>query len=112
MQVLFNLIRNSAHAIEDKKDSKIIVKTENDGDYVKVQVIDNGTGIDKDKIDKIWELFFTTKGEKGTGLGLDICKRIINGHNGKIECSSNPGEETAFTIFLPLLFQENPVTIK
>ncbi|MFQ3590107.1 MAG: HAMP domain-containing sensor histidine kinase, partial [Chloracidobacterium sp.] len=51
---------------------------------------------------RIWEPFFTTKGSEGTGLGLGICRRIIEGHDGDIACQSTLGEGTTFTIHLPL----------
>ena len=51
--------------------------------------------------DLIWQPFFTTKGEYGTGLGLYICKRIIEGHHGRIFCQSEVGVGTTFTIQLP-----------
>ena len=67
-----------------------------------LSVHDNGSGIDKEHLDKIWEPFYSTKGDKGAGLGLDISKRIIEDHNGEITCSSRPEQGTEFIIQLPL----------
>ncbi len=102
IQVLLNLIRNAAQAIEGTKNAKITVKTKVKGNLIETHIIDNGHGIDENKITKIWEPFFTTKGDKGTGIGLDLCKRIIEGHNGSIQCISKPQKETSFIFTLPL----------
>lgn len=66
-------------------------------EYCDDSEIDNGMSIEKGKLSKIWEPFFTTKGEKRAGIGLNISKRIIEGHRGKISCSSQPGRETIFS---------------
>jgi two-component system, NtrC family, sensor kinase len=52
---------------------------------------------------RIWEPFFTTKGKQGTGLGLDISRRLIENHGGRISCASQPGRGTTFEITLPRL---------
>jgi signal transduction histidine kinase len=66
-----------------------------------VSIIDNGPGIPKDMQDKIFDAFFTTKPiGKGTGLGLDVVRNIVNQHNGKIDLTSRPGE-TIFKVSFP-----------
>ena len=70
-----------------------------------IGVIDNGCGIAPENLKKIWEPLFTTRVDSGTGLGLDICRKIIEAHSGSIECESPPqGAQagTAFTVRLPL----------
>jgi len=100
IQVLINLIRNAVQATEEKGEITILVAQ--DQKYARVQITDNGCGITPENLDNIWQPFFTTKGELGTGLGLDICKRIIEGHDGRIYCKSKLGVGTTFTIELPL----------
>ena len=100
IQVLLNLIRNAAQAIENIENGKIRVLTETKEPFVLVEIIDNGIGIEKEKLERIWKPFFSTKGEKGTGVGLDICKRIIEGHKGIISCESELNKGTTFTFSL------------
>lgn len=100
IQVLINLVRNAVHATTDE--GKITVLVTQNQEYAIVKVIDDGCGISSEHLEKIWQPFFTTKGEGGTGLGLDICKRIVEGHGGHIACESALGSGTTFTIELPL----------
>lgn len=67
---------------------------------VEIVIMDTGTGIPKDKLDKIFLPFFTTK-PKGTGLGLALVHKIILSHNGRIEVESEEGKGTTFTVFMP-----------
>ncbi len=71
-------------------------------DYVKIQISDTGHGIKEEYLNKIFEPFFSTKGQKGTGLGLAIVWGIIDNHNGKISVESKVGKGTTFTIQLPV----------
>ncbi len=100
VQVLINLIRNAVHATTDGAEITILV-TQNQK-YATIQIADKGRGIAPENLNKIWQPFFTTKGDQGTGLGLDICRRIIEGHDGRISCESELGVGTTFTIELPL----------
>jgi signal transduction histidine kinase len=68
---------------------------------VEYQVADNGCGLDEETRQKIFKAFFSTKGTKGTGLGLMITKKIVSEHGGEIEISSSKGEGTTFTVRLP-----------
>lgn len=102
IQVMVNLLRNAAHAIEKNEDGEITVLIENKGDHATISISDNGIGIKPDDMEKIWEPFFTTKGEHGTGIGLDVCRQVIEEHNGTINCVSKVEEGTTFTIYLPL----------
>ncbi len=100
-QVWTNLIDNALDAME--KDGGILeLKTWQEGDFVKIDVIDSGTGIPEDLADKIFDPFFTTKDiGKGTGMGLDLVHKIMQKHNGDIRVASQPGR-TQFTVCLPI----------
>ena len=99
-QVWTNLVHNSIQAMDNK--GKLIIDVSSDKSWIKVNITDNGKGIPLDIKEKIFEPFFTTKppGE-GSGLGLDIVKKIIDKHEGKIEVESVPGK-TTFTVLLPI----------
>jgi signal transduction histidine kinase len=101
-QVLLNLIKNAGHAIREKADGKIVLTVSSDGEEAVVQVADNGCGMPPEVQAKIWEPFFTTKGKEGTGLGLDISRKLIVAHGGTISFTSAVGEGTTFEIRLPI----------
>jgi signal transduction histidine kinase len=100
-QVWTNLIDNSIDAMAGQ--GQIWIRTARDGEYVRVEITDNGPGIPIDIQSRIFEPFFTTKGVgEGSGLGLDIAYRIVVGrHHGDISVSSKPGN-TRFQIRLPM----------
>ncbi len=101
-QVWTNIIQNSIYALNEVGTLTIGIKNL-PYDRVLVTIADTGVGIKPDNLSKIFEPLFTTKplGE-GSGLGLDICKKIIVGHGGKINVESIVGEGTTFYIELPL----------
>ena len=71
-------------------------------DVVLVSVRDTGCGIPEDQIAEIWEPFMTTKGQEGTGLGLDFCRAIVEAHEGQIRCESVESVGSTFVFSLPL----------
>jgi two-component system, NtrC family, sensor kinase len=99
-QVFTNIIHNAIQAM--KGEGRLVVGVRQVGDgCVAVSFTDNGPGVPKEILPKIFNPFFTTKAKgEGSGLGLDICKKIIDKHKGRIEVASVPGE-TIFTVFLP-----------
>jgi signal transduction histidine kinase len=99
-QIWTNLIVNAADAMKDK--GKLVIRTSCRDGYARVEVIDNGPGIPPEIKSHIFEPFFTTKpvGE-GTGLGLDMVRRIALAHQGDVNFESRPGE-TRFIVRLPL----------
>lgn len=101
-EVIMNFLLNCFDAIE--KEGNIVITTANtDDDRVKIEISDDGTGIDPEIQKKIFDPFFTTKDVGiGTGLGLSVCLGIIESHSGKIEFQSEPGRGTTFTIYLPV----------
>ncbi len=106
-QVFMNMIINARDAIKEKgrsvKDGRIKILTQLDTTNNRVEIIfeDNGAGMPKEVIDKIFDPFFSTKGiGEGMGLGLNLCHRIIEAHGGEIAVNSTPGEGTVFSIRL------------
>ncbi|MFA6321538.1 MAG: ATP-binding protein [Candidatus Omnitrophota bacterium] len=100
-QILFNIIRNAGQAIKEKGVIEISAVDSSDGN-VKIEISDTGHGIPEDKMDKIYEPFFTTKEPgKGTGLGLSIVRQLVWRNKGDIKVRSKVGEGTTFTITFP-----------
>lgn len=98
-EAISNIVTNAIQAIPSK--GEIAVSTRLEGNIVCITISDNGQGIPKDSIDKIFKPFFSTKEYgKGTGLGLSISKRVIAEHGGEIKVKSYPGKGTQFTVNL------------
>ncbi|MEK6578951.1 MAG: ATP-binding protein, partial [Bdellovibrionota bacterium] len=105
VQVFNNLIRNAYQAIDSAKRraGKIQISTRKTGKRVEIRIIDNGTGITKEDLIKIFEPNFTTKDSNdGTGLGLSISRRLVRAFGGDVEIEKTvPGEGTTFLVWLP-----------
>lgn len=99
-RVLTNLVNNSFDALPEKNGC-ITIQTSLSGKNLLVSISDNGCGIPSDKTGQIFNLFFTTKGSKGTGIGLAVVQKIIREHKGQITVKSTAGEGTTFNISLP-----------
>lgn len=100
IQVWTNIIHNAIQALEGK--GKLHIEAKQVGNNIVVKVTDSGPGIPPQVLARIFEPFFTTKPEgEGSGLGLDICSKIIAKHYGKIEVDTEPGR-TTFTVTLPI----------
>lgn len=103
-QVFLNIILNAEQAmLEAHKKGKLLVETKKESNYIKISFTDDGPGIPKENLLRIFDPFFSTKEVgKGTGLGLSIAYRIIEQHNGKIyPLSDEEGKRTTFVIELP-----------
>lgn len=99
LEIVFsNLILNAVQSRDDG--GRVMIQASEIDDYTIIDVIDNGRGIEKEHLPRIFEPLFTTK-PGGTGLGLASCKSIIENHGGTIECSSIINKGTVFTIRLP-----------
>jgi two-component system, NtrC family, nitrogen regulation sensor histidine kinase NtrY len=97
-QVLINLLKNAIHALNGQPSAKIqLLGFMNKRGRITLQVIDNGPGILKDVLDKIFIPFFTTK-PSGSGIGLSLSKQILRLHNATITANSEPDVETVFTM--------------
>lgn len=101
-QVVLNLVKNAAHAIRGRMDGRIEVRLEQNEQQALLFVTDNGCGMTPEVLTRIWEPFFTTKGQEGTGLGLDVSRKLIEAHDGWITCESTRDVGTTFEIRLPL----------
>ena len=100
-QVFINLIKNSVEAIPDNKVGNIKIYSKENNDNIEIFIEDNGIGMSKEVLDKIKDLFFTTKAN-GTGLGTSLCIEIVEAHGGKINYSSRENEGTVVSVMLNL----------
>jgi len=104
-QVVLNLVSNAIDACAEG--GRIVVRCRASGSNVKIEVEDNGCGMDAATREKIFDPFFTTKPPgMGTGLGLSISHTIVNEHGGRIEVESTPGQGSLFRVILPLAGQK------
>jgi len=104
-QVLLNLVHNALQAMPDGGEMKIITESasRNNREWVVISVIDTGVGIPPVGQARIFEPFYTTKGNKGgTGLGLSVTYGIVTDHGGQIDVESKLGMGAKFTVWLPL----------
>jgi signal transduction histidine kinase len=99
-QVLINLVRNAFDALDSQTNGIVRVELRGDEDRHRLLITDNGCGIPEDQIGRIFDPFFTTKA-LGTGLGLPVCKKIVESHGGALSVTSEIGVGTTFTIELP-----------
>lgn len=97
-QAILNIIINAEQAMENG--GELMIRTSKDKKYIQIDITDTGPGIPKDIIDKIFQVYFSTK-KTGTGLGLPTAKRIIEDHRGTISVQSEEGKGTNFSIKLP-----------
>jgi signal transduction histidine kinase len=103
-RALLNVIGNAFDAVEERKNPMVAVVTKRDPeeDWVRVLVVDNGTGIPPDKVQDIFKPFVSTKGARGTGLGLAVSRKILREHGGDILVQSTPGKGSTFILRLPI----------
>lgn len=102
-QIFINIVMNALQAMTEG--GRLMLRTSRcDGNMVKVEIADTGSGIPAEVLDKIFEPFFTTKEPgKGTGLGLFVTKNNMRALGGKIEVESSAGEGTRFSLFFPAI---------
>ena len=104
--MLLNLVENSLDACrmdKDKDRHTIRLGIRRDAEWMVIEVEDNGMGMDQETREKLFSLFFSSKGIKGTGLGLFISNKIVDKHGGSIGVDSEPGRGTRFEVRLPLV---------
>jgi signal transduction histidine kinase len=98
-RVFSNLIKNACDAMPEG--GQLRITNEKVKGYVKIDFSDSGTGMSKEVLQKLWTPFFTTK-PKGMGIGLGICKRVVEANGGRIKVESSLNKGTVFTVFLPI----------
>lgn len=103
--MILNLLKNAAQAMTDDETlaPAITLRTHRETDFILIEVIDNGPGMDEKTLKRIFEPFFTTKDVgAGTGLGLSVSYFIVTEqHHGRLAATSKPGQGTRFSIRLP-----------
>jgi signal transduction histidine kinase len=100
-QVIVNLLTNALDAVEERKGLvRVLARYEPEPRQAVIEVIDNGSGIPPSMMSHMFELFHSTKGNRGTGLGLAVAKKIVEEHEGSISIKSREGEGTTFTVRL------------
>jgi len=102
LRVFTNLLQNAVEAIPDDREGRITVRLSRTDGYALIEVLDNGTGIPEEVMEKMFSPYFTTKGS-GTGLGLAMTKRIIEFWKGEIGFETKQNEGTRFFVRLPLM---------
>ncbi|MDX9701430.1 MAG: ATP-binding protein [Candidatus Auribacterota bacterium] len=103
---LLNMLTNSIDACKDTENPVITVSSHFDRENLTVKVADNGCGMSPEIIEKIMmSKFFSTKGSKGTGLGVPVIRKIISEHAGSLDIASRQGEGSEITFKIPALFQ-------
>jgi two-component system sensor histidine kinase HydH len=108
IEIVFdNILVNAKQAMGDF--GTINIRTSRDENLAKIEFSDSGPGIPEDVLPKIFEPLFTTK-QEGTGLGLPSCKSIIELHGGNISVKTELGKGTTFTITLPIMTLQKPIT--
>ena len=108
LEVMINLIQNAIEAMETvgDKQRELQVRTErHGGNAIKIMIADTGPGIDPKKSDEMFQAFFTTKSQ-GMGLGLAICRMIVEGHGGQLSVSTANPHGAIFEMVLPQLKPE------
>jgi two-component system, LuxR family, sensor kinase FixL len=100
-QVVVNLVRNAVEAMAQSPEKRLTIATRRDGECVAVSVADTGPGLSADLADRLFTPYVTTK-EKGMGIGLSICRQIVEAHGGRIRVESAPAGGARFLFTLPL----------
>ncbi|MCY1270097.1 Sensor histidine kinase TmoS [compost metagenome] len=105
-QVIINLVVNACQAMDsvDDRPRVLVLRTWTQGDQVTLEVSDSGIGIEEAAMPSLFNPFFTTKAE-GLGIGLSICRSIVDWHGGKIWASSKVGQGSSFFVALPIARQ-------
>lgn len=112
-QILVNLVINARQSMPNGGRLRVEVRDNPAGDTVEVKIADSGVGIPPENLRQIFEPFFTTKipdeyGRGGTGLGLSVCRQIIEQHHGRIRVESVVGKGSAFIVKLPKRLPDDP----
>jgi signal transduction histidine kinase/pSer/pThr/pTyr-binding forkhead associated (FHA) protein len=107
-RAVLNVVQNALDALEERKNPQLALATAleagNDerGDWVRIMVMDNGVGIAPEQLASLFKPFMSTKGARGTGLGLAVSRKILREHGGDIHVRSEPGKGSRFMLRLPV----------
>jgi signal transduction histidine kinase len=103
-RAVLNIVTNALDAVEDRPNPKVGVQAllETDGNWAKIIVIDNGPGIPPQEVEDIFKPFTSSKGSRGTGLGLPVSRKILREHGGDIHLQSVSDKGSKFTLRIPL----------
>jgi signal transduction histidine kinase len=103
-QVVLNLLVNAADAVDKRPSPTVRIRTSHENGNVRIEVSDNGRGIDPSIMPRLFQPFASTKeGSRGSGLGLSICRSIVESHGGTIVGSSERGQGAKFIVTLPAI---------
>lgn len=104
-QVVFNLVRNAVEAMETSERKELAIRLVTGRDRMELRIADTGSGLAPEIADRLFMPFVSTK-TQGMGIGLSVCRNIIEAHHGRISAEPNPGGGTVFKFWLPLLRDE------
>ena len=109
-RAILNIVTNAIDAVEDEEQGTVKIETSycSESDVVSVIVTDNGPGIEEDQLTTIFNIFESTKGARGTGIGLAVSQKIIREHGGEISVDSKPGSGCQFCLSWPGMEDEHP----
>lgn len=109
-RAVLNIVTNAIDASEGHENAQVTVATEWDDEAstARIRVTDNGVGIDQTEVGSIFQIFASSKGSRGTGLGLPVSRKIIAEHGGTITVKSAPGQGSSFVIDLPMTRKASP----
>jgi signal transduction histidine kinase len=105
-RALFNVFKNGLDAVQDCEEPRLTCTVRREGDEGVVQVEDNGCGIAEQDLRYVFNPFFTTKGSRGTGLGMSITRSLLEANDGRIELRSREGGGTTVVFRFPLAGEE------
>ena len=98
---IMNLVGNAREVLQESGGGHVTIRTQISGGALTVEVADDGPGIPADIREHIFETFFTTKGEKGTGIGLSVVQRLCREMDWKLELDTEPGDGATFRMMIP-----------
>ena len=104
---MLNVVTNALDAVENRPDPRVDIRVEIDrpAGLVRIVIADNGEGMTAETLAEIFNLFVSTKGSRGTGLGLTVSRKILREHDGDIRAESSLGAGSTFTLEFPLLLE-------
>jgi signal transduction histidine kinase len=107
-RAVLNVVTNAIDACEKQEQGRVEIATELvEGMRLRVVVADNGEGIPPEDVERIFSVFESKKGSRGTGLGLPVSRKILHEHGGEISVESAPGEGSRFILELPAIVPES-----